>query len=132
VDVVRRSPALSTRCGGLAESTGHPVAALNIGGIANITVVGPDGGAVSDVLAYDTGPGNALLDLAVQELSGGTLRSDVDGELAFRGKLRLDLLVRLLADPTAPRRPPQIDRQGAFSHRLSAHGDGRIAGSERR
>jgi anhydro-N-acetylmuramic acid kinase len=88
---------------GLAESSGKPVAALNIGGIANITDVGPDG----EVLAYDTGPGNALLDLAAQELSGGTRRSDVDGALAISDRVRLDLLNRLLADPYYATAPPK-------------------------
>lgn len=88
---------------GLAESSGHPVAALNIGGIANITVVAPDGA----VLAYDTGPGNALLDLAARELSGGTRRSDMDGALARSGEVRGDLLERLLADPYYAAEPPK-------------------------
>jgi anhydro-N-acetylmuramic acid kinase len=88
---------------GIADTTGHPVAALNIGGIANITVVDPDG----EVLAYDTGPGNALLDLAAHRISGGTLRSDVDGTLALRGEVRLDLLDRLVADPYYEAAPPK-------------------------
>jgi anhydro-N-acetylmuramic acid kinase len=88
---------------GLAESSGKPVAALNIGGIAKITVVRPDG----EILAYDTGPGNALLDLAVQERSGGARRSDVDGALALTGTVRLDLLNRLLADPYYATAPPK-------------------------
>ncbi|MBK1786813.1 anhydro-N-acetylmuramic acid kinase [Prauserella cavernicola] len=80
---------------GLADERGEPAAALNIGGIANLTVVQPGG----DVLAYDTGPGNALLDAAAAELTGGAARSDVDGALAARGEVRPDLLERLLADP---------------------------------
>jgi anhydro-N-acetylmuramic acid kinase len=86
---------------GIADERGHPVAALNIGGIANITVVG------ENVLAYDTGPGNALLDLAAHRVSGGTLRSDIDGKLALDGEVRPDLLERLLADPYYKREPPK-------------------------
>jgi len=78
---------------GFAEDTGRPVAALNLGGIANITVVGPDGLAV----AYDTGPANALLDLAANRVSGQ--RADVGGRLALSGSVREDLLRRLLDDP---------------------------------
>jgi anhydro-N-acetylmuramic acid kinase len=89
---------------GIAGERGHPVAALNIGGIANITVVGAKG---DDVLAYDTGPGNALLDLAAHRVSGGALRSDVDGKLALSGDVRPDLLGRLLADPYYEREPPK-------------------------
>ncbi|OZM74097.1 anhydro-N-acetylmuramic acid kinase [Amycolatopsis antarctica] len=88
---------------GLAESTSAPAAALNIGGIANITVVGPDGG----VLAYDTGPGNALLDLAATEVTGGAKRSDEGGELAAIGIVQEELLNRLLADPYYAAAPPK-------------------------
>ncbi|MET0132983.1 MAG: anhydro-N-acetylmuramic acid kinase, partial [Kibdelosporangium sp.] len=64
--------------------------ALNIGGIANITVV-------SEGIAYDTGPGNALLDIAARLLTGKPY--DEDGALALAGTVRQDLLGRLLADP---------------------------------
>ncbi len=86
---------------GLARDTGHPVAALNLGGIANITVVAGDEPAI----AYDTGPANALLDVAAYRVSGQ--RSDVDGRLAFGGSVRSDLLVRLLADPYFAAAPPK-------------------------
>jgi len=79
----------------LAASTGRPAVALNIGGIANVTVVAPG----SPPVAYDTGPGNALLDAAVLELSHGKRAHDVDGELALRGEVLPDLLDVLLADP---------------------------------
>lgn len=78
---------------GIVEDSGDAVAALNLGGIANITVVR----AENDVVAYDTGPANALLDLAAHRVAGQ--RSDVDGRLALRGSVRQDLLDRLLADP---------------------------------
>ncbi|WP_370950386.1 anhydro-N-acetylmuramic acid kinase [Amycolatopsis sp. cg5] len=78
----------------LAETNGHAVAGLNIGGIANVTVVEPGG----ETLAFDTGPGNALLDIAATEMTGGELRCDIDGVLASRGVARLDLLERLLRD----------------------------------
>ncbi|WP_020671205.1 anhydro-N-acetylmuramic acid kinase [Amycolatopsis nigrescens] len=88
---------------GLAEFDGRPCAGLNIGGIANITVVGPDG----STLAYDTGPGNALLDLAAHQVTGGAQRSDTDGALAGRGQVRDDLLRRLLEDPYYSAPPPK-------------------------
>jgi anhydro-N-acetylmuramic acid kinase len=71
------------------------VAALNLGGIANITVVSAD---AADI-AFDTGPGNALLDAAARMISNGAWQQDVDGDLAAQGSCREDLLKVLLADP---------------------------------
>ena len=70
-------------------------AALNIGGIANVTALPPAGPAV----AFDTGPGNALLDAAVAELTGGRLGFDEDGALAAAGRVHEPLLRRLLDEP---------------------------------
>ncbi|WP_445269672.1 anhydro-N-acetylmuramic acid kinase [Streptomyces sp. DSM 41634] len=70
-------------------------AALNIGGISNVTVVPRSG----DPVAFDTGPGNALIDAAVRELSGGRLAYDADGALAAAGQVHQPLLERLLAEP---------------------------------
>jgi anhydro-N-acetylmuramic acid kinase len=69
-------------------------AALNIGGIANITVVGR---ADEPVLAWDTGPGNCLVDAAVQRLTGRPY--DRDGELAAAGSVDPAALAVLLDDP---------------------------------
>jgi anhydro-N-acetylmuramic acid kinase len=85
-------------------------AALNIGGIANITVVGPDGPAV----AFDTGPGNALLDAAARMISGGVWHQDVDGDLAAQGKVDVALLEVLLADPYYTLAPPKSTGKERF------------------
>lgn len=87
---------------GLAEAEGGTATALNIGGIANITKVSPDG-----VIAYDTGPGNALMDAAMTVLSGGLRTRDTDGEYARRGEVHAELLDRLLADPYYARPAPK-------------------------
>lgn len=94
---------------GLAEDTGRPVAALNLGGIANITVVAEG----RPVIAYDTGPANALLDVAAHRVSGQ--RSDVDGRLALGGSVRADLLGRLLADPYFTAAPPKSTGKEHFN-----------------
>lgn len=78
-------------------------AALNLGGIANVTVVSSDR-AGGGPLAFDTGPANALIDAAVREsagldASGRAYAMDVDGLLAARGRVHPPLLRRLLADP---------------------------------
>ncbi|MBM0277680.1 anhydro-N-acetylmuramic acid kinase [Micromonospora tarensis] len=70
-------------------------AALNLGGIANITVVAPD----ADPLAFDTGPANALLDAAVRHFTGGTEEYDRDGCGAAAGQVNPVLLRRLLDEP---------------------------------
>ncbi|MFG1885937.1 anhydro-N-acetylmuramic acid kinase [Micromonospora sp. NPDC049102] len=70
-------------------------AALNLGGIANITVVAPD----AEPLAFDTGPANALLDAAVRHFSGGAEEYDRDGRGAASGQVDPALLRRLLDEP---------------------------------
>jgi len=91
----------------LAMDSGRPAAALNIGGIANVTVVHGDNSAVASTVAYDTGPGNALLDAATLLVTDGARDHDTDGALARQGTVRADLLERLLSDPyyavTAPK-----------------------------
>ena len=84
-------------------TTGATTAALNIGGIANITVVAPD----QPALAFDTGPGNALLDAAARMISGGVWHQDVDGDLAAQGVVVPELLDVLLADPYYQLLPPK-------------------------
>ncbi|WP_404962246.1 anhydro-N-acetylmuramic acid kinase [Streptomyces sp. 147326] len=98
-------------------------AALNIGGISNVTVV-PRGG---DPVAFDTGPGNALIDAAVRELSGGRLAYDADGALAAAGQVHPALLERLLAEPyyrlPAPRTTgKELFHEGYLRSRMTGFG----------
>lgn len=88
---------------------GVPVA-LNLGGIANVTVA-PAG---ADAIAFDTGPANALLDLAVSERSGGRRTFDVDGAMAARGHVDGVLLDRLLAEPYYRRGAPKTTGKELF------------------
>ncbi len=91
---------------------GGPRAALNLGGIANVTVVGD---AFNPVVAWDTGPANCLLDLAAARISDGVLTRDDDGRLALVGRVRPDLLDALLEHPHFARRPPVSTGREAFS-----------------
>src|SRR4051794_17579633 len=68
--------------------------ALNIGGIANITII-PAGGGPEDVIAFDTGPGNMVMDALASELSNGKLRCDHGGKIAASGKVNVKLLNEL-------------------------------------
>lgn len=69
--------------------------ALNLGGIANVTVVGP----TTDPIAFDIGPANALMDNAVAWLTNGEEVLDVDGRRAAQGSVDESLLAELLTDP---------------------------------
>ena len=73
--------------------------ALNIGGIANITVI-PANARPEDVIAFDTGPGNMLMDALAPPF-------DRDGEGARAGRVNEALLAKLLADPYYHRPPPK-------------------------
>lgn len=79
----------------LLAGTPGPVAAVNLGGIANLTVV--DNAAVT--AAYDIGPAGALMDPAAGLASGGTELFDRDGGAAARGQVSPGLLASLKADP---------------------------------
>jgi len=80
--------------------------ALNIGGIANVTVI-PAGAGPERVVAFDTGPGNMILDALAARFSRGRQRFDRDGRMAARGRVNAALLDELLADPYFRRRPPK-------------------------
>jgi anhydro-N-acetylmuramic acid kinase len=77
--------------------------ALNIGGIANITAISKEG----DVVAFDTGPGNILIDALVARYTGGRQRFDRGGRIAARGRINRKLLDTLLAEPYYQRKPPK-------------------------
>lgn len=88
----------------------EPCAALNLGGIANITVIRPD----AEPIAYDTGPANALLDLAISAATGGAETYDRDGARASRGRVDAALLARLLAEPYYELVPPKTTGKELF------------------
>jgi anhydro-N-acetylmuramic acid kinase len=77
--------------------------ALNIGGIANITVI-PAGASPGDVVAFDTGPGNMVIDALAREIG---LPCDRGGKIAASGRVDRALLDELLADPYYRRQPPK-------------------------
>ena len=79
--------------------------ALNIGGIANITVIPP--AAPGQVIAFDTGPGNMVIDALAQEFSSGKLRCDRNGKIAASGKPDVRLLNRLMRDGYYRQHPPK-------------------------
>jgi anhydro-N-acetylmuramic acid kinase len=80
--------------------------ALNIGGIANLTVV-PANAKPSDVFAFDTGPGNMLIDALVAHFTHGRHRYDKSAHLAAQGKLIPQLLETLMNDSYLRQKPPK-------------------------
>ncbi len=88
---------------------------LNIGGIANITCL-PASAKIDDVSAFDTGPGNCLLDILSFKTSDGKENFDGNGERAFRGTFDTALLDRLLAHPYFRRTPPKSTGRELFGN----------------
>lgn len=74
---------------------GETVAVLNLGGISNLTVVGPQ--LADDVMGFDCGPGNALIDAWCQQHLGQAF--DADGSWAASGQIHAGLLAALLDEP---------------------------------
>lgn len=97
----------------LGDPNGAARAALNLGGIANLTAVLPDGPPI----AYDIGPANALIDAAVRHLSGGVEQFDRDGRRASRGRVHQALLDRLLDEPYYRQAPPKTTGKELFNLR---------------
>jgi anhydro-N-acetylmuramic acid kinase len=90
----------------LASALPKPVAVLNLGGVGNVTWIGE--GELS-LLAFDTGPGNAMLDDWVRRHTGQA--ADLDGALARSGQVSAPHVERFLASPYFARRPPKsLDR----------------------
>ena len=87
--------------------------ALNIGGIANITVI-PAGAGPEKVTAFDTGPGNMIVDALVRHYSGGRASFDRDGKLAIHGQLEPQLLQRLMAHHYVYEEPPKTAGREQF------------------
>ena len=93
--------------------------ALNIGGIANITVI-PPSAAPQDIVAFDTGPGNMAINALAKEYSKGILTCDRDGKIAASGAVNRKLLAELLADPYYRRKAPKSAGREQYGARFIA------------
>ena len=85
--------------------------ALNLGGIANVTLLAK---GASDIRAFDTGPGNMLLDAFVRDRSGGAERMDRDGSWAAAGTVDAGLLAAMLGDEYFATAPPKTTGRERF------------------
>lgn len=87
----------------------------NIGGIANVSVVSE---RLEDTLAFDTGPGNMVLDGLARRATRGELRCDLNGALSLRGEVIPELLEELLAHPFLALPPPRSAGREGFGEAL--------------
>lgn len=97
----------------LFSADGKRRALQNIGGIANVSLVPPRGSG-GPVFAFDTGPGNALIDAAVELATDGRATFDRDGRLAARGEPDDALLAELLRHPYFAAQPPKSTGREEF------------------
>ena len=84
------------------------IAVLNIGGIANLTLL-PNGG---EITGFDCGPGNMLMDAWIHQHQGNAF--DENGKWALKGKVNTELLARMLSDPFFTKAPPKSTGRDDF------------------
>jgi anhydro-N-acetylmuramic acid kinase len=108
-------------------------AALNIGGIANVTVI-PRAAKIEDVFAFDIGPGNMVIDALVRHFTRGRKAFDRNAEMARRGKVLPGLLADLLRDAYFSKAPPKTAGREQYGEkyvrRMLTHRDARRARAE--
>jgi anhydro-N-acetylmuramic acid kinase len=90
----------------------------NVGGIANLTAI-PAGASASGLIAFDTGPGNMVIDALAVELTGRTF--DRNGALAARGLVLADVLENELRNPYFKLKPPRTAGREQFGREYSQH-----------
>ena len=101
----------------------HPTkarAVQNIGGIGNVTFLPPGTDTTSEPMAFDTGPGNALIDDVLRLSTGGRQAFDADGALARQGNVDTQWLQEFLAHPYYERQPPKTTGRELFGSAMAA------------
>lgn len=97
----------------LFRSANRSRAVQNIGAVGNVTYL-PPGAQMDQVIAFDTGPGTALIDAVVARLTDGKLTYDAGGELASAGRSDKIVLGRLMNHPFLQKRPPKSAARDEF------------------
>jgi anhydro-N-acetylmuramic acid kinase len=87
--------------------------ALNIGGIANVTVI-PAGVGPEEVFAFDSGPGNMVVDALMEKVTHGKAVYDKDARFALSGRTIQVLLVRMMREPYLRKKPPKSTGRELF------------------
>jgi len=90
------------------------IAILNIGGIANVTWLG----CADDIMGFDTGPGNMVMDALMLTISDGEHAYDEHGQLAASGSVCTPLLDQLMQHPFLQRSPPRSTGREEFGEAL--------------
>ena len=98
----------------LLRADGHARAIQNIGGMGNVTALPPANDTATPPIAFDTGPGVALIDAAVRRLTDGERSFDEDGRLAAAGTADEALVGEWLADPFFAEPPPRSTGRERF------------------
>jgi anhydro-N-acetylmuramic acid kinase len=101
----------------LFSAPGKRRALQNIGGMGNVTWLPPRGDS-ADLLAFDTGPGNVMIDAAVQLATDGRESYDRDGQWAARGQVQPPLLAELLRHPFYELAPPKSTGREVFGQAM--------------
>ncbi|HSA58487.1 MAG TPA: anhydro-N-acetylmuramic acid kinase [bacterium] len=88
-------------------------AVQNLGGIGNLTMI-PKKAGPEDVMGFDTGPGNMVIDGLLREMTKNSIHYDHGGKIAEKGAVSLKLLKRLMAHPFILKRPPKTSGREEF------------------
>lgn len=92
---------------------------INIGGISNMTIL-PANAQADGIIAFDTGPGNVLIDAMVRMGTNGELSYDAGGKIAAQGNVCQEWLEQIIAsDPYAKKRPPKSTGRELYSMELA-------------
>ncbi|MTI71242.1 MAG: anhydro-N-acetylmuramic acid kinase [Firmicutes bacterium] len=102
----------------LYRNLNKTIALQNIGGIGNVTII-PKASKLEEVYAFDTGPGNMMMDEVVKEITQGKLKYDKDGKFALKGRVNKELLKELLAHPYIIKKPPKTTGREEFGQDFS-------------
>jgi anhydro-N-acetylmuramic acid kinase len=107
----------------LLANPGEDRVVLNLGGIANVTLL-TRGGAPGEAIAFDTGPGNMLIDAFVSKRSDGARTHDQNGDAAAAGRVDQALLAEMSSDAYFGQPPPKTTGRERFGAQfLSRHGE---------
>ncbi len=90
---------------------------VNLGGISNVTYL-PRGSSSADLVAFDTGPANMVLDGLMSRTTNGRVVMDREGRLAAKGRVDSRLLAKLLAHPYLSQAPPKSTGREAFGAKM--------------